>query len=240
MNQAPGYGVAVISAIAIIFAAFVTLIGVIYTANISRENVQLAINATRTAEAKLITPTNVQIIAQVTPAATATFIPIPPSPTNTPIPPTSTNTAIATFTTALPTSMSTQLTNVQAQSIPTIIINASDVISKIQGKDGELQGLLNWWREDESSGKSAKLNPASRNLDEKCFGIAWNTNEYGYHRLVVFQTLSTFTFAAGGWYVKVCIPNNIQISSEDVGRIQADWLGKRYGMDNHTWKVIVK
>jgi hypothetical protein len=29
------------------------------------------------------------------------------------------------------------------------------------------------------------------------------------------------------------------ISAEDVGKIQVDWLGKRYGTDNTPWQVIV-
>jgi hypothetical protein len=83
------------------------------------------------------------------------------------------------------------------------------------------------------------LDPSSSMQNENCFGMAWNTNEYGYHRLIVFQKPSIFTFADGGWYAKVCIPYDIVISPEDLGRIQADWLGKRYGIDNHPWQVLV-
>lgn len=122
---------------------------------------------------------------------------------------------------------------------PTVMVRADDVIPQIKGEDGEIQRVLSWWREDDYGGSDGQLNPSSLRPDEKCFGMAWNTNEYGYHRLIVFQKPTVFTFADGGWYVKVCIPNDITISPEDIGRIQADWLGKRYGIDNQPWAVIV-
>jgi hypothetical protein len=120
-----------------------------------------------------------------------------------------------------------------------MIVRADDVIPKIKGEDGEIQRILNWWREDDYGKKDGQLDPSSFRPDEKCFGMAWNTNEYGYHRLIVFQKPTVFTFADGGWYVKICTPNDIIISPEDVGKIQADWLGKRYGIDNQPWEVIV-
>jgi uncharacterized membrane protein len=133
----------------------------------------------------------------------------------------------------------TQTAIAQPLPAPAVIVRANDVIPKIKGEDGEFQRVLNWWREDDYGRKDGQLNPSSVAPDENCFGMAWNTNEYGYHRLVVFQKPTVFTFADGGWYVKVCIPNSIIISPEDIGRIQADWLGKRYGIDNQPWKVIV-
>jgi len=134
----------------------------------------------------------------------------------------------------------TQTAIAQSISTPIVIVRAVDVIPQIKGEDGEFQRLLSWWREDDNGGSNGKFNPLSLRSDEKCFGMVWNTNEYGYHRLIVFQEPTTFTFADGGWYVKVCIPTNIIILPEDIGRIQADWLGKRYGIDNHPWEVIVK
>ncbi len=120
-----------------------------------------------------------------------------------------------------------------------VVVRASDVIPQIKGEDGEIEKILSWWRVDAWGNESGQLNPSSYVPDETCFGLAWNTNEFGYHRLVVFQKPKTLTFAAGGWYVKVCAPKTIQISPEDVGRIQADWLGKRYGIDDRPWEVVV-
>lgn len=122
---------------------------------------------------------------------------------------------------------------------PAVAIRASDVIPQIKGEDGEIERILSWWRVDDWGNKNGQLNPSSSVSGETCFGLAWNTNEFGYHRLIVFQKPKAFTFADGGWYVKVCAPNSIQISPEDLGRIQADWLGKRYGIDNHPWEVRV-
>jgi len=123
--------------------------------------------------------------------------------------------------------------------IQPVTVRADEVIPKIKGEDGEIERILSWWRVDDWGNKNGQLNPSSFLPDETCFGLAWNTNEFGYHRLIVFQKPKTFTFADGGWYVKVCAPKSIQISPEDVGRIQADWLGKRYGIDNHPWEVRV-
>jgi len=120
-----------------------------------------------------------------------------------------------------------------------IVIRAEDVIPQIKGENGGVQKFVSWWSEVDYGGENGELDPSSPVPNHKCFGMAWNTNQYGYHRLIVFQKPTTFTFAAGGWYVKVCIPDNIVISTEDVGKIQADWLGKRSGIDNQPWQVIV-
>lgn len=119
-----------------------------------------------------------------------------------------------------------------------VTVRADEVIPKIKGEDGEIERILNWWRVDDYGNRDGQLDPTSSTMEETCLGLAWNTNEFGYHRLVVFQKPKALTFADGGWYVKICVPSNIQISPEDVGRIQADWLGKRYGIDNHPWEVI--
>jgi hypothetical protein len=134
----------------------------------------------------------------------------------------------------------TQTTIAQPQAAP-VIIRANDVTPNIKGEDGGIQSVLSWWREDDSGRKDGEyLNPLSLNSTEYCYGMAWNTNEYGYHKLIVFQRPAVFTFADGGWYAKVCIPASITILPEDIGRIQADWLGKRYGIDDHPWEVIVR
>ncbi len=124
--------------------------------------------------------------------------------------------------------------------VPTpTLIRASDVIPQIEGYESELQQLLVWWREYDSGNRSGLLYPMSLKSGESCYGLAWNTIEYGYHRMVVFQRPRQLSFADGGWYIKICAPITIRISPEDVGRIQADWLGKRNGIDNHPWVVVV-
>jgi hypothetical protein len=129
-------------------------------------------------------------------------------------------------------------TAIASQPTPSTVIRAEDIIPKIKGEDGSIQKVLSWWREVDYGGNDGLLD-ASSYAGYECFGMAWNTNQYGYHRLVVFQKSTSFSFADGGWYVKVCAPDSVIISAEDVGKIQADWLGKRYGIDNNPWQVIV-
>ncbi len=133
----------------------------------------------------------------------------------------------------------TQTAVAQPTPLPVTVVTADDVIPKIKGEDGAIQSALSWWREVDYGKKVGQLDPASLDPNELCFGMAWNTNDYGYHQLVVFQKPTAFSFADGGWYVKVCIPNNIFMTPLDVGKIQTDWLGKRYGIDNHPWQIIV-
>lgn len=128
----------------------------------------------------------------------------------------------------------------------TILVNAEDIMSQIRGEDGELQRVMDWWREDGGGATGGLLDPISNRPNENCYGLAWNTREYGLHSLLVFQqpTQITFVDGDGGWHVKVCVPTYITISLEDVGRIQADWLQKRYGMEDGmeglSWEVIVR
>lgn len=133
----------------------------------------------------------------------------------------------------------TQTAIAQPTPVREVVVRASEITPLIKGEDGELQRIVSWWREEDYGGIGGSFNPVSSRSNEKCFGMVWNTQEYGYHRLIVFQRPSTFSFADGGWYVKVCVPAEIMISPDDVGKIQADWLGKRYGIDNTPWVVIV-
>lgn len=121
----------------------------------------------------------------------------------------------------------------------TIVITADEVTPLIVGVDGEMQQVLGWWREDEQGSSDGILDPTATSVDEKCIGMAWNTNEFGYHRLIVFLKPTQITFADGGWYVKMCTPNYISISPAEIGKIQADWLGKRYGVDSQPWEVRI-
>jgi len=141
---------------------------------------------------------------------------------------------------AQPTEIPATPTAIPSPEPTAIVIKADDVIPQIKGVDGEIQKLLSWWTEVDYGKKDGELlDPAAPEPNQTCVGMAWNTNEQGYHRLVVFQKPATFTFADGGWYVKACRPNTITISAEDMGRIQADWLGKRYGIEDQPWKVIL-
>lgn len=129
-------------------------------------------------------------------------------------------------------------TAVALQATPSVVIRADDVTPQIKGVDNGIQNVLSWWREYEPTGDSGEFSPTSF-AGNKCYGLAWNTNQYGYHRLVVLQNTMSITFAAGGWYVKVCIPDYIVISANDIGKIKADWLGKKYGdTQNYPWQVI--
>lgn len=240
MSNPPNNWVAVI-------VALIGSVGIIVTAVISRESgeraaIEVAIAATTTAEARLATPTIIQAHDPTsegqqsnTPTSEPTHTPLP-TLTNTSIPPTDTP--------VIPTSTPTDAPILPTPIPPTasmsgVFIRASDVIPQIKGEDGEIQKILTWWREDDYGIKDGTLDPISSSPSEKCFGLVWNTKEYGYHSLIVFQTPKIFTFTDGGWYVKVCMPNTIQISPEDVGSIQTTWLGKRYGIDNQPWKVVV-
>jgi hypothetical protein len=141
---------------------------------------------------------------------------------------------------APPTEIPATPTAVPSPAPTPIVIKADDVISQIKGVDGEIQKLLSWWTEVDYGKKDSQLlDPTPAEANQSCVGMAWNTNEQGYHRLIVFQKPATFTFADGGWYIKVCRPDTIVISAEDMGRIQADWLGKRYGIDEQPWQVIL-
>jgi hypothetical protein len=134
---------------------------------------------------------------------------------------------------------STQTAVAQAFLATVIVVRADDIIPQIIGVDGGIEKVLGWWVEYDSGGSNGELNPSSTVVNHNCYGMAWNTNQYGYHRLIIFQKPTSVTFADGGWYIKICVPNNISISSEDLGKIKADWLGKSYGIDNTPWRVLV-
>ncbi len=128
----------------------------------------------------------------------------------------------------------------QPVSTPSIEMSANIIIPQIKGRDGGIQEVLNWWNEVDNTKVSGVLDPSeSSRSPNNCFGMGWNTYEYGYHVLVVFQKPIILTFDNDGMYVKVCIPPYISISTSDVGKIQANWLGKRYGEDDFPWQVII-
>jgi hypothetical protein len=133
----------------------------------------------------------------------------------------------------------TSLATLTVTPIGQVGIRAEDVTPKIEGVDGGIEQALSWWSVVDSGGNSGELNPTAPVASHYCFALAWNTKEYSYHQLIVFQKPTSVTFADGGWYEKICVPSDKMISAEDVGKIQVDWLGKRYGTDNTPWQVIV-
>ncbi len=86
-------------------------------------------------------------------------------------------------------------TAIASQPTPSTVIRAEDVIPKIKGEDGGIQKVLSWWREVDYGGNDGLLD-ASSYAGYECFGMAWNTNQYGYHRLV-HRKLSFFEFFVG-------------------------------------------
>ena len=133
----------------------------------------------------------------------------------------------------------TTQTALAVQPTPSIVIRADDVLNEIQGVDNGVPNAFSWWRESDSTSNGGEFTPTS-STGNTCYGLAWNTRQYGYHRLVVFQNTMSLTFEDGGLYTKVCIPDYVAISAEDIGKIKADWLGKRYGdIKNRPWEVIV-
>jgi len=123
---------------------------------------------------------------------------------------------------------------------PIITVKAEDVMPYVKGEDEGVKNVASWWREIEPSDVDGILTPSTF-PNHQCFGLAWNTNEYGYRVLVVFQEATALTFRDGGWRTTICVPNNVIISPEDIGKIQADWLGKRYvDVGAQPWSVVVK
>ena len=135
---------------------------------------------------------------------------------------------------------SAQTVVAQSETPRVSVVRADDIIPKISGYDGELQTLMDWWREINPGSDSGLLSPSGAAPGEYCYGMAWNTIDYGYHHLVVFKSPIQLAFADGGWHTTVCIREDIYISVEDVGRIQMDWLGKRYNIDSQPWAMTVK
>jgi hypothetical protein len=123
---------------------------------------------------------------------------------------------------------------------PTIAVKAEDVTQYIKGEENEISSILKWWQEVDPSGTDGVIT-SSTIANHQCFGLTWNTSEYGYRKIVVFQGQISVKFLDGGWHTTVCVPNNVIISAEDVGKIQADWLGKRYvDVNAQPWVVIIK
>lgn len=122
---------------------------------------------------------------------------------------------------------------------PTIEVRAENVIPEIEGKPEGIEDVIGWWDVIESGFTDGVIDPSVPFEEKKCYGLAWNTEQYGYHHLIVFQKPTNINFIDGGWYVKLCIPNHVDISPQDIGEIQTDWLGKAYDIDNTPWQVTV-
>lgn len=115
------------------------------------------------------------------------------------------------------------------------IIRAEDITPYIPpGKIG-IPFALPGWQELAKGKRDGEHDPSAAPGKSGCYGLAWNVN--GYRNIVfVFQDKRELKFDLGGWYVLVQVPDGIQISAADVGRIQADWIAKTYG---GSWTVLV-
>jgi len=124
---------------------------------------------------------------------------------------------------------------------PLYKVDSEVITNLILENPGGISDLLNWWVEVDhlDDDYNGSITPTQYSSFGNCGGLAWNTNEYGYHHLIVSQKDITVSFADGGWYSIICIPTRIQISLSDVGNFQATWLEKTYGDTSVPWVVTI-
>jgi hypothetical protein len=116
-------------------------------------------------------------------------------------------------------------------------IDISTVLTNIHPGQGGIENAAPWWtaHAPSDSGESREYDPSSSPGRPGCFGVAWEV--LGYDKtVIVFQQKMLVDFQPGGWYVQVCLSDNVQLTAHDVGEIQAAWLEKTYGYD---WNVQV-
>ena len=104
-----------------------------------------------------------------------------------------------------------------------------NILPNIAAGSGGIQNALPWWKELSSGRRDGIHDPTAPPGRPGCFGIAWGVKGHE-NAVVVFQSKQTLNFESGGWHVQVNPPANGQFSSEDMGRIMADWLVKTYGI----------
>jgi RNA polymerase sigma factor (sigma-70 family) len=115
------------------------------------------------------------------------------------------------------------------------IIKADDILPHITPGPGGIpiallgQQELAWGKQD------GVHDPSAAPGQPGCFGLAWLVKGYS-NAVVVFQDKRELQFEPGGWYSLIRLPDNIQITAEDLGKIQAEWLKKTYG---GAWTVAV-
>lgn len=95
---------------------------------------------------------------------------------------------------------------------------------------GSIEKVIPWWTAYHTSGDNGVYNPASPPGRTGCFGVAWNV--IGFNgEVIVFQHERNLEFGSGGWYVQICADNSVKVSAEQIGKIQAYWLAKEYGIN---------
>ena len=113
--------------------------------------------------------------------------------------------------------------------------NIDALLPSITQGQGGIQKAIPWWGEYTRGGDNGEYDPSASPGWEGCFGVAWNVLGFN-EKVIVFQSKRELEFQPGGWYTQICVPDNIEISPEDVGRIQSAWLSKEYGVN---WEVQV-
>jgi hypothetical protein len=92
-------------------------------------------------------------------------------------------------------------------------------------RDDEAAALIvsGLWYEDDSGPKSDnRYNP--NGCPTKGYGLAWNVahNNTDYtNRVIAFTKETALQFAAGGWFVRICLREGVELSALDAARIQA-------------------
>jgi hypothetical protein len=106
-----------------------------------------------------------------------------------------------------------------------------NILPNIAAGSGGIQNALPWWKELSSGRRDGIHDPAAPPGRPGCFGSALGAKGHE-NEVVIFQTRQTLSYHPGGWYVQLTAPPEGQFSSEEIGRIMADWLEKTYGFQN--------
>ena len=114
------------------------------------------------------------------------------------------------------------------------IIKADDILPHVTPGPGGIPSTLGW-RELSWGKRDGEHDPSAAPGQPGCYGLAWHVKGYN-NTVIVFQDKRELQFGPGGWYSQIRVPDDIQITAEDIGRIQADWLKKTYG---GSWTVRV-
>jgi len=131
----------------------------------------------------------------------------------------------------------TRQATLAARNVATFIkvIKADDILPYITPGPGGIPVALLGQRELSKGNQDGEHNPCAAPGQPGCYGLAWLVKGYS-NAVVVFQDKRELQFGPGGWYSQIRVPDDIQITAEDIGRIQADWLKKTYG---GSWTVQV-
>ncbi len=113
-------------------------------------------------------------------------------------------------------------------------IKAEAILPQVVAGPGGIPSSLGW-RELSSGKQDGEHDPSTPPGESGCYGLAWHVKGYA-NTVIVFQDKRELQFGPGGWYVQIRLPDQIQMTAGDIGRIQADWLQKTYG---GSWKAQV-